>query len=171
METKAVWVTVLIFAVVLFLGASAEAQLAKKGTYSGVFGFHFTGSVVELEKDRVTWGGPYSGLFRNDTGDGFLHAASGICTGSGEMNKGSITHDYGDCVMTDKEGDKAFMTWQCPGCPLKAGMESGEFQWTGGTGKFAGLRGRNSWQVQNVVGQGPSGLVGWAAWKGEWELP
>ncbi len=42
---------------VLCLGASAEAQLAKQGTYSTHFGWYATGKTFELEKDHVLFVG------------------------------------------------------------------------------------------------------------------
>src|SRR5207253_11450930 len=38
MKTRAVWMAMFSFVVVLFLGARAEAQMAKQATYTGWFG-------------------------------------------------------------------------------------------------------------------------------------
>jgi len=46
------------------------------------------------------------------------------------------------------------------------GSGGGETQWTGGTGKYTGLKGRGTHQ-QTVAGMG----IGWSVWKGDWELP
>jgi hypothetical protein len=41
---------------------------------------------------------------------------------------------------------------------------AGDFQWTGGTGKFAGIKGNNRWQGFGI-GETPRGAV---VWEGEW---
>ena len=150
-------------AVLVPIGASAE-QLAKRGTYSGIYGWFFTGRNVEVEKDRGLWGGTATGAFRNDSGGGFLHTAEVVCTSAGEFRKDAVIHDGGDCVATDKDGDKAVFTWKCTQCP-----EVGEFEWTGGTGKYAGLKGHNTFRQTNAGG--PDAVSGWSTWKGEWTLP
>jgi hypothetical protein len=151
---------------VLVIAASANAEpLAKRGSYSGVFGWHIsTGETIEVAKDHLVWGGAVAGAFRNDAGSGFLHAAAAICTFSGEFKKDGVTHNNGDCVATDRDGDKASFSWRCTTCP-----GTGELRWTGGTGKYAGIVGRGSFQ-QTEAGP-PGSRVGWSAWKGEWELP
>jgi hypothetical protein len=150
-------------ALVLTFGVNA-AELPKRGSYQGVFAWHATGQPVEVEKDHVLWGDKATGSFRNDAGDGFLHAAVVVCTAAGEFKQGKVIHDSGNCVATDKDGDKAVLTWKCTSCPSET--QTGEFQWTGGTGKYAGLKGRTTYQQTNV---GPG--IGWSVWKGEWERP
>jgi hypothetical protein len=150
--------------IVLLRGATAEAQLPKRGTYTGVYGWHFVGEIMEVEKDHLMWGGESTGAFRNDAGDGFLHGAVVVCTSSGEFKKGSATNG-GYCAVADKDGDQAFIEFKCAGSPC-----TGEFQWTGGTGKYTGLKGR-SWFQDVIAGRGVHGFVGWDPWRGEWELP
>ena len=76
-------------------------------------------------------GGVSTGSFRNDAGNGFIHASVVKCTFSAEFRKDAVTHNNGDCVVIDKDGDKAALVWKCTTCP-----GTGEFQWTNGTGKY-----------------------------------
>lgn len=148
----------------LAVGAHAE-PLAKRGSYSGVFGWYISsGQNVEIAKDHLVWGGVASGAFRNDAGSGFLHAAIAACTFSGEFKKDAVTHNNGDCVATDPDGDKASLSWKCTTCP-----GTGELIWTGGTGKYSGIKGRGTY-VQTDAGP-PGSNAGWSVWKGQWELP
>lgn len=128
----------------------AQAQMAVGGERA----------LTELGRDHVVWGGTGTGAFRNDAGNGFLHAAVVVCTAAGEFKKGGFVKDGGDCVLTDKDGDKAVLMFKY------TGSGAGETQWTAGTGKYAGLKGRGTYQ-QTLAGPG----IGWSVWKGEWELP
>jgi hypothetical protein len=166
MRVKALCSILSVVAVVVFLGASAEAQLPKRGTYSGLFGWHFTGTFVEVEKEHSIWNGHEEGPFFNDAGSGFLHLGVVICTDTGEANRGEIVLANGYCTVTDKDGDKAFLEWRCKGAPRCTGT----FDWKAGSGKYLGIKGHNSFHG-GVIGQAATGPVGYSFWKGEWELP
>ncbi len=75
------------------------------------------------------------------------------------------SHNSGNCAATDKDGDKAMWNWKCTACPGQG--RAGEFRFTGGSGKYAGLKGRGTYQETNVLGTGN----GWSELKGEWALP
>ena len=144
--------------------ASAES-IAKRGSLSATFGWYISsGEVLEVAKDHLIWGGVATGSVRNDTGAGFLHGGVAACTFSGEFKKDAVTHNNGDCVATDRDGDKVSFAWRCTTCPV-----TGEIRLTGGTGKYLGITGRGSFQQTDA---GPPGSkVGWSVWKAEWELP
>ena len=48
------------------------AQLAKQGTYTGLFGWNISSASHELEEGHVVTQDVYSGTFFNDEGNGFL---------------------------------------------------------------------------------------------------
>src|SRR5437867_2016424 len=142
-------------------GMNAEAQLAKQGTYSGKFGWYAVGKGFEIEKGHEFWVGEFSGTFFNDAGEGFMHETSWVCPGVNDVINGVSQVSHGYCVITDKDGDKAFLVW-------KAGKGfEGDFQWTGGTGKYTGITGNNAFTAL-LIGPTPSG---YSLWKGEWKLP
>ena len=148
-----------------FTGVAKAEGIAKRGSFSGVFGWYVSsGQTLQVDKDHMVWGGVASGSYRSDAGSGFLHSSAAACTFSGEFRKDTVTRNGGDCVATDPDGDKVAMTWKCTTCPA-----SGEFQWTGGTGKYAGIKGRGTF-VQADAGPA-GGSSGWSSWKGQWELP
>jgi len=157
--------------VVMFVVASvglsaqaAETQLAKQGTYSGHSGWNFTGNMLEIEKGHQVYDGHEDGTFFNDAGSGFLHLTAITCTDTGELING-VFKDNGYCVVTDKDGDKAFLVWKCKGGPRC----EGDFQWTSGTGKYTGLTGNTTFYGSPTV---PNKLgSGYAVYKGEWKLP
>ena len=156
--------TVVILGTILALGPSASAQSLNQGTFSGVFGWYFPPEqFIQVETGHVVWGGTARGAFRSDGGSDFLHGAGVVCSAAGQFKGGSLTHNGGDCVATDKDGDKAVLTWRCTDCPTS---RSGTLELTSGTGKYKGISGRGVYQ--ETAAQPGSG---WSVWKGEWKLP
>ncbi len=148
---------------ILFAAGSASA-LDKTGTYSGTYFWHSDGTTTALGKEDSYWNGWFNGAFNNDAGSGFIHNASGVCPAAGSTVGGKNWYQ-GTCVMTDQDGDRAVLEWSCSfdaegKCP-------GDFYWVGGTGKYEGIQGKNSF-VGNTIFEGPQGF---ATWQGEWKLP
>ena len=140
------------------------AQLAKQGTYSGAFGWNLSSTPHELEEGHVVMQDVYRGTFFNDDGDGFLHETSWVCPGGTDTVEGKGTaHGHG--IVTDQDNDKAFLVWKGTIDP-EAGF-NGDYQWTCGTGKYAGLTGNNTFRATTIgeTSQG-RGLL-----KGDWTLP
>jgi hypothetical protein len=155
-----------LFAVAL-LGAPAEAQqLAKSGNYVAKIGFSSAGQAYELEKGHAFWVGVFHGVFFNDAGGGFLHNTLVTCPAANDIVNGASVAVHGYCIMTDKDGDRAFLVYHGKGVP--SGSLGGTFEWTGGTGKYAGLQGNNTWHNSLFIGDSGSGSV---VWEGEWRLP
>ena len=161
MKTKRTLRMLVALSIVLFLGAYAEAQMAKQGTYSGNFGWYAVGKTFEIEKDHAFWVGEFSGTFFNEAGQGFLHGTSWVCPGVNDITNGVSTSSHGYCVVTDKDGDKAFLAW------MGAKGFEGDYQWTGGTGKYTGIKGNNTFRAVALL---PT-AKGYGLLKGEWQLP
>jgi hypothetical protein len=66
-------------------------------------------------------------------------------------------------VVTDTDGDKVTLVWKCA-IPNPPGKCEGDFQWTGGTGKYVGIKGDNTFW-----GLIPNPPNGFAVSKGTWE--
>ena len=161
MTTQTALGTLTALICVLVFGAHAEAQLPKQGTYTSHFGWYATGKTFELEKGHILFQGEFDGTNFNDAGHGFLHKTSVVCPGVNDVINGASRASQGYCVVTDQDGDKAFLVW-------KAGKGfDGDFQWTGGTGKYTGITGNNAFTAL-LIGPTPSG---YSVWKGEWKLP
>jgi hypothetical protein len=165
MTKKAASACCLTVLAVLVVTASASAQLAKQGSYSAHYGYHNTAKVTEMEKDHVFVTGENIGTVFNDSGRGFLHAAAVVCPLVVDNVK-NTPNAHGYCVATDADGDKAFLVWKCKS-PQPGARCEGDFQWTGGTGKYTGLTGSNTFSGGAV----PKTASGYAVWKGEWRLP
>ncbi len=106
----------------------------------------------------------YKGTFFNDAGEGFLHEASWVCFGVSDVAD-EIGEASGYCVVTDMADDKAFAAWEGRIDP-STGFK-GEFRWTGGAGKYAGMTGNNTFDGL-VIGSSSEGR---GIITGEWQLP
>lgn len=152
-------------ACVLVFCAMAEAQqLAKQGTYTSTFAWNSVTKVYEGDKDHMAVAGEYTGVNLTEGGQPFLHQAAVVCPAVAFVDKGVATNQ-GHCIATDRDGDKAFLLFQCRS-PQPGARCEGEFQWTGGTGKYTGLRGKNSFNAGII----PKTTSGYSVWKGEWQL-
>jgi hypothetical protein len=146
------------------LSSSAfAADLPKSGTYAAHYGWTFSGQVQELGANRTVYAGVVAGVIFNEAGKGFLHKARVDCTLMNDVNQGRANAN-GTCVVTDAEGDKAFLEWKCtgtmPACP-------GDERWGGGTGKYTGMSGTSKFQGNFIGATG----AGWSDWSGEYKLP
>ncbi|MGH7253280.1 MAG: hypothetical protein ACREIE_05715 [Nitrospiraceae bacterium] len=157
-------VTLLLTGLLLITAASVEAQLAKSGTYTSHFGYHYVTKASEIDKDHVFITGEVVGTNLNEAGRGFLHATAVVCQLVNDSVKGSASA-HGYCTATDADGDKAFSAWKCKSQP--GARCEGDFLWIGGTGKYTGIKGNNTFHAGPV----PKTASGYAVWKGEWQLP
>ena len=67
------FLVVLGLAVLVVVGVStAEAQLARQGSYSGSFGAQGVGTLHELDAGHIFFVGGFNGVFMNEESGGFL---------------------------------------------------------------------------------------------------
>ena len=149
----------------LAFSSTAESQDARQGTFKGNFGVSFDGTVTEIEKGHVFYAGAFAGVFFNDVAGGFIDKSYVVCPGINDVVDGLAAINHGYCVVTDKDGDKAFLKWQ--GKDSSPGVGGGDQHWTGGTGKYAGLTGKTTYRYA-AIGNAPAFSV---VWEGEWKLP
>jgi hypothetical protein len=129
----------------------------------GQAGFHGVGKAYEIEKGHFYWVGEYAGTFFNDKGEKSLFDHAGVkCPAWFDFdlnNKKSKAGGY--CVMTDVDGDQAYLTWQNAGTPTRG---PGTFDWTGGTGKYKEIKGSNTFVGNTVVNWPDGSATGFATW-------
>lgn len=174
--------TLLAVAGVPGLAVTTYAQLARQGSYAGTYEWVVSSTVHELEEGHVFTQDVYKGTFYNDAGDGFLHGSSWVCPGITDLVDGKgVSRGY--CIVTDKDDDKVFNVWEGTVDP-KAGFEA-HFEWTGGTGKYLGIQGKNTFRATAVMLTSEGPPLGIATMKlsrpsrptrrvraeGEWRLP
>jgi hypothetical protein len=148
------------------LGAPATAQQsAKSGTYTGKYGPHAVGQTYEIGKGHVFFVGMFHGVFYNDVAGGFIDKTEWTCPGVNDIVEGVSASNHGYCIGTDKDGDKVFFVWQGKG--TVPGSGEGAFQWTGGSGKYSGIQGQNTFRFTGIGNTAAFSVV----WQGERRLP
>ena len=150
--------------VFVMLANSAQAQMAKSGSFEGVAAWSSYGELTEIVTGSSYWHGGFNGAFLNSAGSGFLHDSALTCPSAG-ATVGARQFYQGTCVLTDAEGDQAVLVWDCE---MQAnGVCPGPMTWVTGTGKYAGISGEMTFEGR-FIGDTPQGV---SYWKGEWNLP
>ena len=148
--------------------AGAAAMLfgavhAEDWKVNGEFGWFGVGKAYEIEKGHYYWVGEFSGTFFNDKGEGsLLHRAGVKCPAYNDLdfnNKSSKASGY--CVMTDTDGDQAYASWQNAGDGRRG---PGTFKFTGGTGKYKGISGDNTFVGVTQINWQDGTASGYATW-------
>ena len=165
MKTKQLLSVLGVITLVSILGGDAEAQLAKQGKFRGTWGARSAGTITEIDKGHVFFVGGFSGVFFNDAANGFIDKSSVECPGVNDVVNGLAIENHGYCIVTDKDGDKAFLVWK--GKDSSPGVGGGDNQWIGGTGKYSGIKGHSTYRYA-AIGNSPAYSV---VWEGEWQLP
>ena len=128
------------------------AARAEDWKATGEFDWHGTGGrMYELEKGHTYWVGEVAGKFFSNKGKGsLLDQAEVKCFGFNDADTNNERSKQGGyCVWTDADGDHAYSVWEANDT---LGFEvKGTFDFTGGTGKYKGITGKNTWRSVGVV--------------------
>jgi hypothetical protein len=129
----------------------------------GQAGFLGVGKAYEIEKGHAYWVGEYGGTFFNDKGEKSLFDHAGIkCPAWADLDFNKKSGKFGGyCVITDLDGDSAYITWQGAGTPTRF---PGTFDYTGGTGKYKDIKGTNTFVANTVVNWADATASGFATW-------
>ena len=144
--------------------SSAYAQDWKAVGYFGWFG---VGKGHQIEEGRVYWVGEFSGTFFSDEGSGGLFHLAGVkCPAWFELDfNQDRAKAGGHCVITDIDGDQAYVKWENAGNSTKTGTPlRGTFEYTGGTGKYAGISGRSRFTGIRMVDWADGTASGYSTW-------
>lgn len=157
--------SVAAFAAALF-AALAPVAHADNHKPVGHFGWFGVGKAHQIEEGHFYWVGEFSGTFFSDKGKGGLFHLAGVKCPAWydlDLNKGT-TAAGGYCVVTDVEGDQAYMTWKNAGKTGPAAAGPGTFTFTGGTGKYSGISGTNPFVGITLVNWADGTTSGYATW-------
>ena len=129
----------------------------------GEFGWMGVGKAYEIDKGHFYWVGEFTGTFFNDKGKGSLFHHAGVkCPAYNDLNfHTGKNKDGGYCVITDKDGDKAYLSWLGEGDNTTG---PGTFTYTGGTGKYAGISGTNKFVGVTEINWSDGTATGYATW-------
>lgn len=153
-----------VLATVLTLHTWNSAMAADaKWQVKGEFGWFGVGTAHQIEEGHFYWVGEFSGTFFNDKGDGSLFHRAGVkCPAHNDLNFNSGKSAAGGyCIITDTDGDKAFLSWSSKGDNTTG---PGTFEYTGGTGKYEGISGKNTFVGVTQVNWADGTASGFATW-------
>jgi len=148
------------------LAALAPTAHAKDLKPVGHFGWFGVGKAHQIEEGHFYWVGEFSGTFFSDKGAGGLFHLAGVKCPAWydlDLNKGT-TAAGGYCIVTDLEGDQAYMTWENAGATGAGAAGPGSFTFTGGTGKYSGISGTNPFIGITLVNWADGTTSGYATW-------
>ncbi len=130
---------------------------------TGFFGWLGVGKAYEIEKGHLYWIGEFSGAFANDKGKGSLFDQAGWkCPGFNDVDVNNKKNKAaGRCIFSDTDGDQAYLIWQCEG---DTAMCSGSADYTGGTGKYKGINGHNTFVGHIQVNWADGTSSGYTTW-------
>lgn len=129
----------------------------------GEFGWFGVGKAYEIDKGHFYWIGEFTGTFISDKGKGGLFHHAGVkCPAHNDLNfPTGKSKAAGYCVITDKDGDKAYLSWSNEGDGTTG---PGTFTYTGGTGKYTGISGTNKFVGVTEVNWSDGTATGYATW-------
>jgi hypothetical protein len=130
---------------------------------TGAFGWFGVGKAYQIEKGHIYWVGEFTGTFFNDKGkDSLFHQAGVKCPGFNDLDFNNKKGTAGGvCIISDPAGDQAYVTWKCEGDAVHC---SGPFEYTGGTGKYRGISGANTFSAATQVNWADGTATGFATW-------
>jgi hypothetical protein len=155
---------------ILSFGMNAEAQLAKKGPYSGTG--VFAGKVLAMHmKDKAPAFilAEYFGSTKNDAGSGIFHMNSFKCHYSIEVVQMPKTEGGGYCTFRDADGDTATFRGSAKGS--LGGSNEATTTFTNGTGKYKGITGSGWYKTSPVPAFEQGTFQGWVRFGGSYQIP
>jgi hypothetical protein len=165
--TRGASVVALGLAFALGMSSHSSAQM-KEGTYKGTYAAFGKVKAIPVGKDRILV--IYSDENGQTLSDGFFDHAVWLCWGIGDYTKGT-GHDHGQCVATDPAGDQLVDNWVTEDHQLGSKTLKGRDNYTGGTGKYAGVSGGGTF-VLDAGFRTPEGSYALhGPWEGSYKLP
>jgi hypothetical protein len=155
--------------IVLVAFSSAQAQIPKEGTETGLCGYSGTFKTVAMGQERVYMTYELFGVVISDTGEGIHHNTSLRCVGSLHAIKGVYEDSNGFCVRTRPDGDQVFFTIKSSGTLGRGGK--GPYTLVGGTGKMAGIQGSGEVIDFPLRPAAEGTFQGYNRFKGQYKLP
>ncbi len=147
------------------------AHAQEEGTLKAFASWQGRGQIFETGPDRATFVGSFSGMIFVETEKGPLDAGFMVCPAFLDVNvKDGTQEGKGRCTISAKDGSRAYAELSCKGVHL-VGCD-GDFKFTGGTERFAGLTGGGPIKIRsgiqdfavgggNTVQESAGGIIIW----------
>jgi hypothetical protein len=137
-------------------GTGGAQQLPKSGTFLLNSGWKAVGETAQAGEGRILGWGAFYGVTFNQRGSGPFHMGTAVCNYTLDLT-GGVGPGRGTCAWTDPDGDKIYTDYS--GTLTADGVFNGMNQYTGGTGKFAGVTGKAPFQCKALSTQGHFGCT------------
>ena len=133
----------------LVLCAWSDVTYAASSTISAVIPWQGQGQIFPVTTDKLCFLGSIEGIMYVETAEGDMDEAFVRCPIVQEIDTtNQSTSVSGNCTIVVSTEDAVFAEITCEG---RAGLCSGEFKLTGGTGRFAGISGSGKMIVRSPV--------------------
>ena len=134
---------------IVILCAWSGLTIAESNTVSAVIPWQGQGQIFPIGTDRLRFLGAIEGIMYVETADGEMDEAFVKCPIVQDIDAtNQTTTASGNCTIVASTEDAIFAELMCKG---RAGLCSGEFIITGGTGRFAGISGSGKMVVRSPV--------------------
>ena len=157
---------------IALLGASASAAVAETTTISAVIPWQGQGQVFQTGETTAQFLGALEGIMYVETAEGRMNEAFVRCPIVQEINLADGTSSTtASCVIIASEEDTAYAELSCEG---GGGLCQGEFRFTGGEGRLAGIKGKGKMTARSPVhamASDPSGGIVIQAAAGILQMP
>lgn len=147
------FISVVTIAVTLPAVAQQATDLPNSGSIKFHLGYKSIVDTTQVAEKHSFNAGTSWGVTYNDVGSGPLHMATVVCKIVSEAIEGAGTF-HGKCAWSESDSDKIFTEGDGRFAPTTGLVGSGPI--TGGSGRFNGIQGKNSYQCKalNAMGQG-----------------
>jgi hypothetical protein len=134
---------------IIILCTWSGLTIAASSTVSAVIPWQGQGQIFPIGTDRLRFLGAIEGIMYVETAEGEMDEAFVKCPIIQDIDTtNQTTSASGNCTIVASTEDAIFAELMCKG---RAGLCSGEFKITGGTGRFAGISGSGKMIVRSPV--------------------
>ena len=128
---------------------TGHALAGEQATVKALSAWQGMGATFQTQETEAFVIGALGGVMFIDGAKGSLDAASLMCPATVEINlRTGAREAEGRCIITDLDGDKVWARWSCRG---DAKGCKGPFKLTGGTGKFVGITGGDTFILRIAI--------------------
>jgi hypothetical protein len=140
----------LIMACLCGIAFAGSARAQDEQSIKAFAAWQGRGQIFETGPDRATFVGSFTGMIFVETDKGPLDAGYMVCPAILDVNiKDGTQEGKGRCTISAKDGSRAYADISCKGVHM-VGC-NGDFTFTGGTDRFAGLTGGGPITIRSGV--------------------
>jgi hypothetical protein len=131
-------------------GIFAPSVQAEEGKVKILAPWQGEGQIFQIEPTRIAFLARFDGILYVESAEGPLDGVPFVCPGTQLMDlaSGALSAE-GHCMLTPSDHEELYAKWSCTG--QVGGECKGQFELTGGTGRFEGATGGGPMSVRTVL--------------------